>query len=272
MDHPKQIILRAFRLIFRPVAGILLRAGIQWKEVAAVGKAIYVDVASREFGIRGRPTNTSRIAILTGFTRREVARLKKLLADDQFEENTRLNHATRVLTGWYTDPEFSTPDGEPRPLADDGPLGFASLCRRFASDVPATTLRKELLAVGAVEELEDGRLIARSRYYMPTRTDPMQVLSSGSVLEDLGTTVQHNLFRGDNELPRFERRATNTLMPASAVAPFQAFLETEAQAFLERVDGWLTEHEQAGSEEGERVRLGLGAYFICNPIEPEAQP
>ena len=271
MEQSKQIVLRAFRLLFRPIAGILLRAGIQWKEVAALGKAIYVEVASREFGIRGRPTNTSRIAILTGFTRREVARLRKLLAEDRFEENERLNHATRVLTGWYTDADFSTADGKPRALGNDGPSGFEALCRRFASDVPASTLRKELLSVGAIEERPDGRLLARTRYYMPTRTDPMQVLSSGSVLEDLGTTVEYNLFREDGDLPRFERRATNTRMPASAVKPFQAFLEQEGQAFLERVDAWLTEHESAADEEGDTVRLGLGAYFICNPNTTEAQ-
>ena len=76
MEERKQTVLAAFRLIFRPIARILLLAGITWKEIAEVCKATLVEVATDDFGIKGRPTNVSRVAILTGFTRKEVARLR----------------------------------------------------------------------------------------------------------------------------------------------------------------------------------------------------
>ena len=141
---------------------------------------------------------------------------------------------------------------------------FESLCRRFASDVPATTLLKELLHVNAVEERGDGKLVAKTRYFMPLHVDPGMILSSGSVLQDLGNTVAHNLYRGDEGRPMFERRATNTRVARSAIPQFQQYLEKEGQAFLERVDAWLTEHEVPEGSEDESVRLGLGAYWIEN--------
>ncbi len=266
MTSVKQDTLAAFRMIFRPIAKILLLAGVTWREVAEIGKTSYVDVATSEFGIRGRPTNVSRVAILTGMARREVSRLRKLIAADDTAVMDSMNHATRVLTGWFTDPEFTDADGFPRTLADDGREGsFEALCKRYASDVPATAMRKELRHVGAIEVEPDGRLVARMRTYMPRQTDPAKILSSGSVLEDLGNTVAWNLYREDGDRPRFERRATNKRVARTSVPAFQAFLEREGQAFLERVDEWLTEHEAENGDEV--VRLGLGTYWIEDDFE-----
>ncbi|HEX7082412.1 MAG TPA: DUF6502 family protein [Gammaproteobacteria bacterium] len=272
MECKKNPALAAFRLLFRPVARILLRDGIDWKELAAVGKSTYVEVATESFGIRGRPTNVSRVAILTGLTRREVRRLRERPPQDESETFGRMNHATRVLSGWYQNEEFSDGAGAPRPLplAGEG-ASFERLCARYAADVPATTMLKELRHVGAVEELPDGRVVARTRYYLPVATDPERVLRSGSVLADLARTVEHNLHPRNGEPARFERRATNTHMPASAVAEFRKFIEAEAQAFLERVDAWLTAHEHS-ADDGPGIRLGLGVYWIQDDTDQRKIP
>ena len=263
MDSLKRNVLLAFRAIFRPVAGILLRAGVTWREIVDVAKPTYVEVATNDFGIKGRPTNVSRVSILTGLTRREVSRIRKLLNEDDPSFADSMNHATRVLTGWHTDREFSEHHNTPKTLPREGAeCSFETLCKRYVGDVPPSTMLKELLHVGAVETDGNGMLVAKMRTYMPRQLDEAQILSSGSVLEDLGNTVSYNLFRTTDDLPRFERRATNTHVRASAIPAFQKFLETEGQAFLERVDGWLSEHEATGDVKEETVRLGLGTYWI----------
>ncbi|MEL7185521.1 MAG: DUF6502 family protein [Pseudomonadota bacterium] len=264
METTKQLVLKAFRGFFGPIAGILLRAGVTWREVMDVAKTTYVDVASRDFGIRGRPTNISRVSILTGLTRRDVSRIRKLLErSDSNDVVDSMNHATRVLTGWHTDADFSSDNGAPLPLAKDGTQrSFDALCKRYVGDVPPTTMLKELIHVGAVETDADGNLVARKRNYMPRQLDAAQILSSGSVLEDLGNTVAYNLYRSSDDMPKFERRATNTQVRAADVPAFQNFLEQEGQAFLERVDAWLSDHEAAEDSGEATVRLGLGAYWI----------
>ena len=218
-------------------------------------------MASEEFGIRGRPTNISRVAILTGFSRREVRRLRDLLEQEEPTAFDRMNYATRVLTGWYGDDDFVGEDGQPRPLAESGSNpSFDTLCSRYSGDVPATTMLKELRHVGAVTSNDEGRLVVKTRYYMPALTDPEQVLRSGSVLEDLGQTVAYNLHREEGDQSRFERRASNMNIPASAVPEFRDFVEAEGQAFLERIDAWLSEREDHDSKNA--VRLGVGAYWI----------
>jgi len=263
MNDGKGTAATALRLLFRPVARIMLRAGINWQELADVCKATYVEVATEDFGIRGRPTNISRVAILTGLTRKEVRRLRTLLQEANPEIFNRMNYATRVLSAWYQDKEFLGADGQPIPLPHSGEAGsFESLCNKYSGDVAATTMLKELKHVEAVAEAADGTLTVKTRYYMPTMMDPERMLSSGSVLEDMGYTVAYNLHRSDKDPGRFERRATNTSIPASAVPEFREFLEDEGQAFLEEVDAWLSEHEIDDSDDEESVRLGLGAYWI----------
>ena len=261
MESIKSAAVGAFRLLFRPIARILLRAGVTWREISEICKLTYVEVATQEFGIRGRPTNISRVAIMTGFTRREVKRLRNRLEEESVPEFTRMNLATRVLSGWYSDEEFTDTLGEPLRLTVDGdPHSFEALCARYCANVAPSTMLKELKNVGAVVEDSDGKLIAQLRYYMPVHMDPEQMLTSGSVMEDLGETIAYNLHRASSELARFERRATNTCMPRAVIPEFKQFLDTEGQAFLERVDAWLTQHEDTNSNEN--VRLGLGTYWI----------
>ena len=263
MSDAKTTALSALRLMFRPVARIMLRAGVNWRELSDVLKATYVEVATEDFGIRGRPTNVSRVAILTGLTRKEVRRLRDLLEEASPAVFSRMNYATRVLSGWFQDEEFLDENGKPAALPATGDSGsFEALCHRYSGDVAATTMLKELKHVGAVVEDDDGLLTVKMRTYMPAMMDPERMLSSGSVLEDMGYTVAFNLDRSETDPGRFERRATNTRMPAKSVPAFREFIEIEGQAFLERVDAWLSEHELKDGDDRKSIRLGLGAYWI----------
>ena len=261
MDTQKSAAVQAFRLIFRPIARILLKAGVNWREVAEICKLTYVEVATQEFGIRGRPTNVSRVAIMTGFTRREVRRLRDILAREELTQFESMNSATRVLSGWYSDEDFTDTLGEPLRLAVEGVSpSFEALCSRYSGDVAPTTMLKELKHVGAVVEDGQGQLIAQSRVYIPVHMDPDQMLTAGGVMEDLGETVAYNLHRSADEAPRFTRRATNTRIPKAVLPAFKRFLDSEGQAFLERVDNWLSDHENPNA--ADCVRLGLGTYWI----------
>ena len=61
-DIQRQI-LGAVLLVIRPIARALLRAGIGYREFAEICKTAFVDVAGKDYGLRGRPTNISRVAV-----------------------------------------------------------------------------------------------------------------------------------------------------------------------------------------------------------------
>jgi hypothetical protein len=257
-------IVTACRLWLRPVARWLLRSGVTWKEFAELSREIFVDTATEEFGLRGRPTNVSRVALLTGLARREVRRIRAASrgpAAAGAEES--LNHASRVLSGWHLDADFLEADGRPRVLPAQGPApSFEVLLRRYAGDIPVTALVKELVKSGSIEKLASGEYKVLRRYYMPRPMDGHAVERSGSVLADMAATVEHNLSRGEREPARFEGRAQNRQIDPRHLPAFRAFVEREAQGLLERVDDWLATHEADPSDGAATLRLGVGVYAI----------
>ena len=83
---------------------------------------------------------------------------------------------------------------------------FSALVHRVAgTDVPATTLLKELLGSGAVRRRQDGKLEALQRSYIPQTMDEQLIRLWGSVMADLATTYAHNLTRAPGKPTRFER-------------------------------------------------------------------
>ena len=73
-----------------PLVRILLRNEMAAKSFHELVKQAYVSVALDEFGIGGRAATTSRIAILTGLTRKEVQALlgRPLDGEDRYGRNT----------------------------------------------------------------------------------------------------------------------------------------------------------------------------------------
>jgi hypothetical protein len=268
-EEVKIAILNAFRRMLRPLVRILLRSGVTWREASDACKAAFVEVATSDFGLHGRPTSVSRVAILTGMARRDISRIRAQIAGDEPQALLRMNSATRMLTGWHLDAEFLDRKGQPLDLSFDSSgdgegVSFTSLARKYAGGTAAITMLKELLRVEALTETKEGRLRVQKRYYRALALDPAKALQAGSIMEDVGTAVHHNLVRAAEEPARFVGRATNARIPRKHVAAFDAFVEEEAQTFLERMDAWLSKHE---AEEGEgrqqrNLRLGVGVFQI----------
>ncbi len=128
----------------------------------------YVDVASSDYGLRGRPTNISRVAVMTGLTRKEVKRLRDKIESGDSSVSVKTTPLLDVLHHWHAQPEFTDERGQPAKLPFAGTTGsFCSLVKAFGGDVPAGAMRTELKRVGVVEEDEEGNLVAVARAVRP---------------------------------------------------------------------------------------------------------
>ncbi len=260
-------------MLLRPIALLLLKCGMTWKEFSDVSKRVYVEVASAEFGLRGRPTNVSRVSILTGVGRKEIARLRKAEADESPASLARTNDATRVLSGWHQDPDYLGSDGLPLMLAERGSApSFETLFRRYGGDTPFQTLLKELKSAGSVAVDAQGRLTAARRYHMPAAMSDENVRLFGANLFDHARTLERNV-AGGKEARRFEGYASEERVRATDAAAFRAFIEERGQRFLEEVDAWLHEHRAPANEPGAQpVRLGVGLYAIEGHLPEGPRP
>lgn len=275
-DTLRTEILRGLPLILRPVVRFLLRYGIGYREFSSVCKAVFVDVASSEFGLRGRPTNASRIAAMTGISRKEIRVLRSAVQDftslDVLTEN--LNPLTVVLHFWHSDPDFSTPGRIPRPLQFSGvPGSFSELVRRYVGDIPPGAIRTELRRNGAVRDLDDGRMEPVTDHYTPRALDAGFVRSMTFSLANLGNTLVRNAAesRGESteggvEPGLLERYVWSSRLSPADSAAFKSEADARARSLLTDLDGWLGQREErhsVTSDSSARQRTcGLGVYVF----------
>ena len=130
-DIQRQI-LGAFLIALRPLARILLQFGIGFREFSEIMKTAFVDVATKDYGLRGRPTNISRVAVMTGLTRKEVRRLREKLNNGDHAVVVKSTPLAEILHRWHSESEFLDHSNRPSKLPFSGDVGsFSNLVKRF---------------------------------------------------------------------------------------------------------------------------------------------
>lgn len=262
----QQVIADAILRLMRPLVRVLLRNGVSFHGFADLAKRVYVEVATQEdLTIPGRKPTVSRVAVLTGLTRKEVQRISALPGTPDPEAGERYNRAARVVSGWVRDPDFTDPDGEPLALTpDEGARSFAELVRRYSGDVPPRAVLDELLRVGTVERGEDGHIRLFARSYIPRTSDADKFAILGTDVSDLIATIDHNMRQGAAD-PRFQRKVMYDNLPAEVIPKFRKLGAARAQALLEQLDKWLSQHDrdvQQTVDGSGRMRAGIGIYYF----------
>ena len=262
----KEHVIRSCRYLLLPVVRFLLKNGVTWNEFGELSKEAYVQVAREDYGIERRPTNNSRVAMLTGLSRREVARVRDgLLEGKQHAPESQGNRISRVLTGWHVDSEFTDDNGQPIDLPPTGARGsLSALLKKYAGDLPHGAIRKEMQQRGLIEELNGGEFRVVRRDFVYSELDTEIIRQMGIALHDHASTLQHNLDADRQSGRRFEAIASNDTVTPRAVNAFCRLVESRGLEFLENIDSWLTENEieHGGDTSAETIRLGVGVYLI----------
>jgi len=264
MDDLKRAVVRATMRILRPLVRVLLRYEVSHSEFVELAKRSYVEVANKYFSIPGRKKTYSRVAVITGLSRKEVVRLTQLDEDQVPTTKGPLNRAMRVINGWLTDADFLSQDSqEPRDLPLRGEKNdFEELVARYSGDITARAILDELIRVSAVEKLDNQTVRLTAHGYIP-QTDDVELLNIlSSSVEDLFDTCVHNLTHDKHEA-RFQRRVTYHELPISAIEEFQQFSHDKSVELLMEFDRWLAAKKKSVvSNPGEKIgRVGTGIYY-----------
>jgi hypothetical protein len=271
-EDVKKPLLAACRHLLHPLVRILLRHGVSYGEFSDSVRGAYIDIAKNELVPADRPQTDSRIAILTGLTKHEVLRIRKL--DRDGDDGLPTNLIARVLQGWSQDPQYLGPYGLPLEVPFAGEtMSFEDLVRRFSGDVSARALLEELIRVGAAVQLDDGYVRMVNRTYLPSPLDPVGLERLGNAVNYFIDTVDFNLQKKRQGEGRFERYAMTVegLSPEN-FARFDALIREKGQELLEILDDWLGQFETKGGHKlpaSEAIKTGIGIFHF---IEKSPSP
>jgi len=270
-EHQKPLFAAVLRLL-RPLIRILLRNGVSYGTFSNLAKWIYIDVASKEFGITGRKQTTSRVSVITGLTRKEVSRVRKLPRPDDRASAERYNRAARVISAWRRESDYLDARGKPAALPVTGSgATFSALVKRFSGDMPARATLDELIRVGAVKHLKDGRVRLVTRSYVPQSSDADKLHILGTDVQHLISTINHNL-KPDTMGPLFQRKVAYDNLPDDVLPKFRKLSTKKAQSLLENLDQWLAQRDRdvTPTVKGTgRNNAGLGIYYFEEPYSDE---
>ncbi len=269
--HLKPLFAAIVRLL-RPLVRILLRNGVSYSTFADSVKWVYVDVASKEFGIKRRKQSTSRISVITGLSRKEVTRVRQLPRPHDRSGTEKYNRAARVIAAWRRDKHFIDGMGNPALLPIAGPgASFGELVKRFSGDVPVRATLDELIRIGAVERLKDDKIRLRVQSYVPESSDADKIHILGTDVSHLIATIDHNL-QTHPAGPFFQRKVAYDNLPDEILPVFRKHSAKRAQALLESLDHWLAQRDRdvTPTVEGTGRNLaGIGIYYFEQPYTIE---
>jgi hypothetical protein len=253
-------ILQACSSFMVPVARFLLRVGIGSREFEEVSRLAFVKVASNDYGLRGRPTNASRVSAMTGIGRKDVSRLRKLIEEYDVGLRVRLSPLGDVLHHWHTDPDFLNKQGKPVPLPySDSDISFEMLVGRCAGDVPAGAVRAELLRYGAISGDSAGILRVLRREVVPDSFDERLLASLSFNLTCLAETIAFNSNPKRTHAPRIERYVQSEDLDETAKSELREVIRRRVTAFTEEIDDLFSRYST--HEAPDKSRLGVGVYF-----------
>lgn len=238
--------------LFAPFARMLVARGIPFADLTERMKAHYVQAARRQAEAEGKATD-SRLSVMTGLQRREIARLKDFAPRDE-----RPNHLARLIALWRTAPGYQD-GGAPRDLPKNGAEpSFEDLARQVRRDVHARTMLDALEAAGAVVVTDQTvRLLATS--YQPLAGSDDQIAYLARNLGDHMAAATDNVLA--DAPPHFERAVHYSGLDAEAVAELDAEYRKGQMALFEAISRRAEAMKAAGRTGSTRFRAA--GYFYA---------
>lgn len=261
-SNVKEYLLQALRMMLKPLVKLFISQGVTHAEFTEAAKDVYVEIALRDFETNSR-INKSRIAILTGLTRKEVKNvIDRALASGLQEK--MYSRPERVLAGWYSDPNYTGPYGIPLELSyesgsSDEP-SIVGLVRTYSGDMAPRQMLNELLRCGSVVQVDD-RYKAVSRLYEPTALSPELIVRLGEIGHRFFSTAATNIEKKGQGTGYFDRFVyADEGCSANVIAMFDEYIKVRGQEFLEELDVWFSTNEK--SNMSKEFRKGTGLYMV----------
>jgi Family of unknown function (DUF6502) len=264
-DDLKRTLHAAVLRLLRPLVRLLLHHSVPYETFADLARWVYVDVADKEFTLEGKKQTASRISVITGLNRKEVARLQDMTVEDNTDAIASFNRAEKVVTAWLH--EYPKADSPTRssPLPIDGEHSFATLVKRYSGDMPVRAVLDELLRVGVVTKLENGdvELVSTGTVVPDAENREALLTVFGEDTADFITTISNNVVA--NPVDRlFQRRAWSDNVPVEALAVLRELSRQHGQVALENFADQLSRFDRdvtPNSKGTGRARAVLGVYY-----------
>jgi hypothetical protein len=203
--------------LLRPLVRLCIRSGMTFPVLAQLLRELFINVAEHDFALEEKEQTDSRVSLLTGINRKEVARLRGAGAPVN-ETPATLSRTSAIMARWLAAPEFTDAKGDPLPLprtASGEAPSFELLVTSVTKDVRPRAVLDEWLDRKLVTINDDDEMVLVETAFVPRGDDDRKWHYLGRNLHDHIAAAATNV---SSATPPFMERAVhyNGLSPELA--------------------------------------------------------
>jgi len=194
--------------LLRPLVRLCIRGGMTFPALVQLLRELFVNVAEYDFALEGKEQTDSRVSLLTGVHRKEVARLRGAGAPVN-ETPATLSLTSAIMARWLAAPEFTDAKGDPLPLprmANGDAPSFEQLVSSITKDVRPRAVLDEWLDRKLVTINDDEEIVLVDSAFVPRGDDERKWHYLGRNLHDHIAAAAENV---SGPAPRFLERAVH---------------------------------------------------------------
>ncbi len=265
-DQVNSAVITALRKVLRPLVKFMIANQITYTYLSNMLKAVYVDVAEKDFPVAGKKQTDSRINLLTGVHRKDVKRLRAE-PEDLESRPANISIGSQLVARWVGDKSLLNPDNSPRklPLQDDDEFSnksFEGLVSNIAKgDIRPRVVLDELMRLDMVELDPDHNVILKTKAFTPNRGQQEKLFFFGKNIQDHLCAGVHNL--SGEQPPFFDRSVYYDELSADSVAQLSELADQLGMDALIKMNEKalaLQTADQALADASYRMNFGIFNY------------
>lgn len=263
--------------LLRPVVRQLIASGLTYPTFNQMVKRLYLEVAEDDFALPFKRQTDSRLALVTGISRKEISQLRRRRHGTAGMPEVEESVVTHVIGRWMAGPPYATPDGIPRRLryeaSDPKVASFARLVHELGLDIPVRAVLDELLHIGSAALLPDGDVELRREVHIPAADSEGKLVLLGSDPAELFSTIVHNVEHG--EAPWLQRKVVYDNIGADALVALREEARQAGLDFVRRANALLASYDRdrnSAAPAGRRSRVVVGVYYFEEPLVVAEEP
>jgi hypothetical protein len=267
-DPLKATTISALERVVDPLISLMSDAGITVQEFCRLVRERAVRSAAARIACESGRSSNSRVAIITGLARAEVARI--LNVEDVSSSTRRGQHPVRrVLAAWYDNRRFLGANGDPAVLPIFGRgKSFEQLVVIHGGGIPVRAMLDQLTQINAVEVLAGQRVKARSRVPIFKGMTSTAIANVGERAGDLLATLTSNLRTKSS--PLFEGTALLSDIDIGAVPLVRRQIAEQGAAFIDGATSLLARSRiktrRLNLKGYPQCRVGVSVYYFQDKI------
>lgn len=267
----KEVVLSSLLQLARPLIKLCLRHGVKLGELFDVIKRVYVVEAVRHLEREKEAVSTSRITLMTGVHRTDVAQIRSETAFAPRERHT----ASDVISQWRYDPRFCSKPGAPRTLEFEGKDSeFADLVRSVSHSVSPYTVSFELERLGMISKTKDGKVKLLTRVYVPKGDSAAILQMLAEDVDDLVMAVEENAFtHAEMSIANLHLKTEYHNISNESLPEIKQWCIREGSAFHERARNFLAKFDRDLNPDVSpgtgKNRVAVGSFSLAAEITEE---